>query len=144
MKQKPISIFFLIVLVLTMVTGCSSVASTNEQSEVTTETSTTETEISSDASIGAPPEGPPPEGGDSASVDSGTGAYIMTDSEEISGGTYTSSNVDENAIRAEGDVTATLENVTVEKTDGSASNSDASSFYGLNAAILALDGAPSP
>ena len=48
---------------------------------------------------------------------------------------------DENAIRAEGDVTATLEDVTVEKTDGAASSSDASSFYGLNAAILALDGA---
>ena len=89
---------------------------------------------------GNPPGGAPP-GGGSGSVDTGTGAYILTDGEELSGGTYTSINDDENAIRAEGDVTAALNNVTVEKTDGAASNSDASSFYGLNAAILALDGA---
>jgi hypothetical protein len=38
-------------------------------------------------------------------------------------------------------VNAALNNVTVEKTAGSASNSDAASFYGLNAAILALDNA---
>jgi hypothetical protein len=124
-----------------MVTGCSSVASTTEKAAVTTETATTETEIPSDASIGAPPEGGPPGGGGSASVDTGTGAHIMTDGEETSGGTYTSSNDDENAIRAEGDVVVTLDNVTVEKTGGSASSSDASSFYGLNAAILALDDA---
>ena len=45
------------------------------------------------------------------------------------------------AIRAEGDTTATLNGVSVEKTDGDASSSDASSFYGLNAAVLALDNA---
>jgi hypothetical protein len=134
MKQRTIIKYLLIVLALAVFTGCSSVASP-------TETISTETEITTDVSVGAPPEGGPPEGGGSASVDTGTGAYILTDGEEISGGTYTSSNDDENAIRAEGDVTATLENVAVEKTDGSASSSDASSFYGLNAAILALDNA---
>jgi hypothetical protein len=87
--------------------------------------------------MGMPPGG---ESG-SASVDTGTGAYNLTDGEELNGGTYTSSNDDENAIRAEGEVTATLNNVIVEKTEGSASSSDASSFYGLNAAILALDNA---
>nr|WP_321498208.1 hypothetical protein [uncultured Methanolobus sp.] len=85
--------------------------------------------------MGMPPGG----SGGSATVDTGTGAYVLVDGEELNGGTYTSSNDDENAIRAEGDVTATLEDVTVEKTDGSASSSDASSFYGLNSAILALD-----
>lgn len=65
----------------------------------------------------------------------------MSDGETLTGDTYASTNADENAIRAEGDVTATLEDVTVEKTDGAASSSDASSFYGLNAAILALDNA---
>jgi len=89
---------------------------------------------------GAAPGGAPP-GGGSASVDTGTGAYTVSDGETVTGGTYTSTNDDENAIRAEGDVTATLENVTVQKTSGSASSSDASSFYGLNAAILALDNA---
>jgi len=65
----------------------------------------------------------------------------VSDGETLTGDTYASTNADENAIRAEGDVTATLEDVTVEKTDGAASSSDASSFYGLNAAILALDSA---
>jgi hypothetical protein len=88
----------------------------------------------------APPEGGIP-GGGSTSVDTGTGAYVLTDSETLTGGTYTSTNADENAIRAEGDITASLDGVTVEKTDGAASSSDASSFYGLNAAILALDNA---
>uniref|UniRef100_A9A8A1 Uncharacterized protein n=1 Tax=Methanococcus maripaludis (strain C6 / ATCC BAA-1332) TaxID=444158 RepID=A9A8A1_METM6 len=87
--------------------------------------------------MGMPPGG---EGG-FTNVDTGTGAYILTNGQELNGGTYASSNDDENAIRAEDKVTATLNGVTVEKTGGSASDSDASSFYGLNAAILALDNA---
>jgi hypothetical protein len=94
------------------------------------------TPASTDAS--APPA---PPGGGATTVDTGTGAYVLADGEEISGGTYTSTNVDENAIRAEGDTTASLDGVTVEKTDGAASSNDVSSFYGLNAAILALDNA---
>ena len=92
---------------------------------------------------GTPPDGAPGggPGGGSQSVETGTGAYVLADGEALSGGTYTSTNADENAIRAEGDVTASLDGVTVEKTDGAASSSDASSFYGLNAAILALDNA---
>lgn len=74
-------------------------------------------------------------------MDTGTGAYTLSDGETLTGDTYTSANADENAIRAEGDTTATLKNVTVEKTAGAASSNDASSFYGLNAAILALDNA---
>jgi len=75
------------------------------------------------------------------SEDTGTGAYSLSDGENLSGGTYTSINADENAIRAEGAITATLDGVEVLKTGGDASSNDASSFYGLNAAILALDGA---
>jgi hypothetical protein len=145
MKQKTIHLFVLIVLALTMVAGCSSAASTTEQSAVTTETTTTDTNLSSETSMDAPPEGSPPEGGapggGATTVDTGTGAYVLSDGETLTGGTYTSTNADENAIRAEGDVTASLEDVTVEKTDGAASSSDASSFYGLNSAILALDNA---
>lgn len=89
---------------------------------------------------GSPPQGGPP-GGGPVSVDTGTGAYVLTAGEELRGGTYTSSQDDENAIRAEGNVTATLNSVTVQKTAGAASNNDAASFYGLNAAILALDNA---
>ena len=87
---------------------------------------------------GKPPSGEAP-GGGSARVDTGSGAHVLSEGEKLSGGTYSSANADENAIRAEGNITASLEGVTVEKSGGDASNSDASSFYGLNAAILALD-----
>jgi hypothetical protein len=140
--KNTLKILVVVLLLGATLMACSSVASTTEQSAVTTQATTTETNITPyTPPEGNPPEGAPPGGGGSASVDTGTGAYIMTDGEELSGGTYTSSNDDENAIRAEGDVTATLDNVTVEKTDGSASSNDASSFYGLNAAIRALDNA---
>lgn len=76
--------------------------------------------------------------GGSATVQNGTGAYTIKDGETLSGGTYSSTKADENAIRAAGTVTATLKDVSVQKTAGAASNYDASSLYGLNAAILAL------
>lgn len=78
--------------------------------------------------------------GGASSANTGTGAYDLTDGEALTSGTYTSTNADENAIRAEGSITASLTDVTVAKTAGTASSSDASSFYGLNAAILALGG----
>lgn len=90
-----------------------------------------------DGSDGAPPSG----GGSMGEVDTGTGATVLSDGDNLVGEFFSSENDDENAVRAEGDVTATLQDVIVEKTSGSASNSDASSFYGLNAAILALDNA---
>jgi hypothetical protein len=112
-----------------MASGCSSTDTSESSQPETVQT------------MPGAPDGGPPSGGNSTSVDTGTGAYVLTDGETLSGGTYTSSNADENAIRAEGDITATLEKVTVEKTGGAASSNDASSFYGLNAAILALDNA---
>ncbi len=88
---------------------------------------------------GSAPGGMP--GGGSGSVNTGTGAYILGNGEKLTGGTYTSIKADENAVRAEGGITASLSDVTVKKTAGASSSSDASSFYGLNSAILALDGA---
>lgn len=79
--------------------------------------------------------------GGNATAETGTGAYNLKDGETLTAGTYTSTNADENAIRAESAITASLNNVTVSKTDGAASSSDASSFYGLNAAVLALSDA---
>jgi hypothetical protein len=79
--------------------------------------------------------------GGMSTASTGTGAYNLTNGESLSGGTYTSTNADENAVRAEGSITASLTDVAVTKTAGAASNSDASSFYGLNSAILALSGA---
>lgn len=90
---------------------------------------------------GTPPDGTPPGDGGGATVVTGTGAKTLADKEALSGGTYTSAKADENAVRAEGSITASLSNATVTKMAGAASSSDASSFYGLNAAVLSLDGA---
>ena len=76
-----------------------------------------------------------------STVTTGTAAYNLVAGEALNGGTYTSTSADENAIRADNTITASLTDVTVTKSAGAASNSDASSFYGLNAAILALGGA---
>jgi hypothetical protein len=155
MKRKTTLIILVLVVLGSALAACSSAASTTEQSAVATETTTTDTNLSSETSMDAPPEGSPPEGsppegsppeggtpgGGSTTLDTGTGAYVLTDGETLTSGPYTSTNADENAIRVEGDVTASLQDVTVEKTDGAASSSDASSFYGLNSAILALDNA---
>ena len=149
-------------IIFTFLSACSSVVPTStavntaaatavEIPLVTASVSDTATAVAtSDASASAnsaaapgTPPGAPPDGapGGSTSVETGTGAYVVSDGETLSGGKYTSSNADENAIRAEGDVSAELNGVTVEKTGGEVSNNDASSFYGLNAAVLALDNA---
>lgn len=106
-----------------------------------TYTTGTDTIASIEIMSGSGSPGAAPGGGGGATVSTGTGAYLLADGESLSGGTYSSTNDDENALRAEGAITAHLNGVTVEKTAGTASSSDASSFYGLNAAILALDNA---
>jgi len=150
MKRRIRWIPVWIMLVVLAVSSCSGAVSNTEEPAATTQTvsasevSATEAEETLsgiDNPMGSPPGDAPPGGGGSAGVDTGSGAYTLSDGEEVDGGTYTSSNDDENAIRAEGDISAVLNDVVVEKSDGSASSSDASSFYGLNAAVLALDGA---
>ena len=53
---------------------------------------------------------------------------------------YSSSEKDENALLIDGDITADLNNITVEKT-GSSDGGDNTSFYGTNSAIIAKNGA---
>ncbi|MFM2478158.1 hypothetical protein [Celerinatantimonas sp. MCCC 1A17872] len=88
---------------------------------------------------GPPPGGFPPGGPGSHQVITGDGAYVLSDAQVLKGGSYESSRDDENVIRAQGYVHATLDNVTVNKRSGIASSNEAASFYGLNAAVLALD-----
>ena len=68
------------------------------------------------------------------------GATEIVEDTEIDSGEYKSSNVDENAILVSGDIDATIENVSVEKT-GDSDGGDNTSFYGMNSAILAKSGA---
>ncbi len=63
----------------------------------------------------------------------------MTDSENISSGTYTSTNKDENVILAS-NVTSTISDISVIKS-GDSKGGDNTSFYGTNSAIIAKDGA---
>ena len=63
----------------------------------------------------------------------------ITNDETITSGEYKSSNADENVILVSGDVTASISNITVNKT-GNSDGGDSTSFYGTNSAILAKDG----
>lgn len=128
--------------------GASQTGSTTDSTSSSTEATATDISVGTIlkityqsnsetiASIEIVTGGGQPGGG--ATVETGTGAYNLKDGETLTDGTYTSTKADENVIRAENAITASLNNVTVSKTDGAASSSDASSFYGLNAAVLAL------
>lgn len=147
---KKGTLSFITILILALLAGCSSTPSTTIPA---TTIKSTQTAQSSATGQMQPPPGTPPEGGmpgmppngggpgNSMTEDTGTGAYLLTDAETLTGGTYTSTNTDENVIRAEGDISASLVDVEVNKSGGDASSNDASSFYGQNAAVLALDGA---
>ena len=68
-----------------------------------------------------------------------TAVKEITSDENITSGEYNSSNKDENAIMVSGN-NSSLSNVTVNKT-GDSDQGDSTSFYGINSAIIAKDGA---
>ena len=78
--------------------------------------------------------------GGSGQVAQGTAATDLTSDGTYTGKTYTSTGDDENALRVTG-ATVTLDGVTVDKKSGSSSNTEDGDFYGMNAALLATDGA---
>ena len=78
--------------------------------------------------------------GGSQEVTQGEAAANLTEDASLSGETYTSSGDDENALRVTG-AKVTLDKITVEKTGGSSSNVESGDFYGMNAGLLATDGA---
>ena len=73
------------------------------------------------------------------SVENGTGAYTISSDATEDGATYTSTATDENAVRVDSAATAVLTGATVTKT-GDASDSESSSFYGLDAASYVFGG----
>lgn len=73
-------------------------------------------------------------------ADNGTAAETITEDGTYSDTTYTSENDDENALRIDG-ATVTLDSIIVQKLSGDSSDEDSGNFYGLNAALLALNGA---
>ena len=78
--------------------------------------------------------------GGSDTVTNGTAATTIDTDTTIDGQAYASSGDDENALRVDG-ATVTLSNITVDKTGGASSNTENGDFYGMNAGLLATNGA---
>ncbi len=78
--------------------------------------------------------------GESGETSNGTAATTIDSDSSADGETYSSTGDDENALRVDG-ATAELTNITVNKTEGSSSNTDNGDFYGMNAGLLAQNGA---
>lgn len=100
---------------------------------------------------GNPPSGGPgggpggpggPGGGPGASASSVTyvGATEITSAAQLEDGVYLSDSADENAVLISTDEAVSLVNPTVTKS-GDSDGGDSCNFYGLNAAVLAKDGA---
>ena len=86
------------------------------------------------------PGGQPGGFGRSSEVTQGTAANTIDTDGSYSSTTYRSTGDDENALRIDG-ATVTLSGITVEKSGGATSNTENGDFYGVNAALLAADGA---
>lgn len=78
--------------------------------------------------------------GSSGTVEQGSAANTIDSDEDASDETYTSDGDDENALRVDG-ATTTLKNITVNKTGGETSSTENGDFYGVNAGLLATNGA---
>ena len=108
---------------------------------LTVETDGKSTAISAEV-ISLMTSGTPSQGGfgGSQSEVSGSAANTINENKSISNVTYSSSGDDENALLADGAEIA-LDGVTVEKSGGASSNTENGDFYGVNAALLAKNGA---
>ena len=78
--------------------------------------------------------------GGSGEVTQGTAATTISGDGTYSDTTYTSTGDDENALRVDG-AAVTLDSITVDKSAGATSNTENGDFYGMNAALLATNGA---
>lgn len=87
--------------------------------------------------IQTPPDKPGGFGG-SGQVNQGTAANTIDSDTTIKGKVYESTGDNENALRVKG-AEVGLENVEVNKTGGSTSNTEDGDFYGMNAGLLATD-----
>ncbi len=79
-------------------------------------------------------------GGGSGTIEQGDSANTISEDSSISDTTYTSTGDDENALRIDG-ATVSLNGITVDKSAGASSNTESGDFYGMNAALLATNGA---
>ena len=87
---------------------------------------------------GGQPGGQP--GGSTSGVDSYDAVTEYAEDTEVDGESYSSTGTDENAILVSSGATATLKNITVDRTSSDSTGGDNSSFYGVGAAVLTTDG----
>ena len=78
--------------------------------------------------------------GSSSQVTQGDSANTIRENGIYTDTAYTSTGDDENALRVDG-AAVTLDGITVDKSGGAASNTENGDFYGVNAALLATNGA---
>ncbi len=76
----------------------------------------------------------------SEAVEQGDSAHTVSEDSNISDTSYASTGDDENALRIDGAVVS-LSGITVDKSAGASSNTESGDFYGMNAALLATNGA---
>lgn len=148
MKKQFLALLLASMMALSA-TACGSAASTASSTVESTASEDAESDTTGNSapdSPGKPPEdgqhGGPGGGsfGGSGTVNQGSAANTISEDSNVSGKTYTSSGDDENALRVDGS-TAVLSSVTINKTGGSSSNTEDGDFYGMNAGLLATNGA---
>ena len=89
---------------------------------------------------GGPGAGGAPGGNSSGTVTQGSSATTLSEDGTYSDETYTSTGDDENALRID-NATVTLDGITIDKSAGATSSTENGDFYGVNAALLATNGA---
>lgn len=93
-----------------------------------------------DQAGGGPGAGGAPGGNSSGTVTQGSSATTLSEDGTYSYETYTSTGDDENALRID-NATVTLDGITIDKSAGATSSTENGDFYGVNAALLATNGA---
>lgn len=86
--------------------------------------------------MGGAPGGP----GQAIGVDGYTAINTYSESTELDGDTISSTGADENAVLIDGDAEVTLKNLHISRDSLESTGGDTSSFYGVGAALLALNG----
>ena len=157
--MKKLIAMILAAAMLLSLAACTSTAAADDTESVPA-SSDTSTETPPEKPDGTPPDGAngqlgtipdgnPPDGtpngqpggfGGSGEVTQGTSANTISEDTAVTGTSYSSTGDDENALRVDG-AAVTLDGTTVDKRAGATSNTEDGDFYGMNAALLATNGA---
>lgn len=152
--MKKLIAMILAAAMLLLLTACGSTAADaaadNPEAETASADASAETPPDgANGQPGTPPDGNPPDGapngqpggfGGSGEVTQGTSANTISEDTAVTGTSYSSTGDDENALRVDG-AAVTLDGITVDKRAGATSNTEDGDFYGMNAALLATNGA---